>query len=140
MAQSLDLFYFIFSSEARGPSVEICLGFFFSLPSLSSGLLSSLRVFGNITIHLFFYCLGPLMAFVSRRRKSGVKTISGTFSSSHFLFLCSKFTLFYFAFFLGAHPTFWYPQLYSLLWMRGFTISTSYYATYSMRIWTLYWE
>lgn len=45
--------------------------FLFSLPSLSSGLLSSLRVFGNMTIHLFFYCLTPLMAFVSRRRKSG---------------------------------------------------------------------
>lgn len=65
MAQSLDLFYFIFSSKARRPSVEICLGSSASLSSPSSGLLSSLRVFGNITIHLFFYCLAPLMASVS---------------------------------------------------------------------------
>lgn len=47
MAQWLDLFYFIFSSKARGPSVEICLGFFFfffaSLSSLSSLLWIALK-------------------------------------------------------------------------------------------------
>lgn len=44
MAQWLDLFYFIFSSKARGPSVEICLGF--QPPSLLSLLWIALKPAG----------------------------------------------------------------------------------------------